>query len=135
MIVEPGIPLALRLGADMKRREFITLVGGQLPRGLSPSWRNRVRVSGVLGYSARYPPTIQYGRSASRRSIRRSGSGWTIGRNIQIEYSVGQGSDAQLRRRAAEMVALAPEVILSNGTSAVQPMMDATRACRSCSST
>jgi putative ABC transport system substrate-binding protein len=54
--------------------------------------------------------------------------GWIIGRNIQIEYSVSPGSNAQLRRRAAELVALAPEVILSNGTSAVQPIMDATRS-------
>ena len=112
----------------MKRREFITLVGGAAaawPFAVSAQQGARVRRIGVLSTLPADDQIWQVRLAAFHQAL--GELGWTIGRNIQIEYSVGQGNDAQLRQRAAEMVALAPEVILSNGTSAVQPMMDATR--------
>ena len=54
--------------------------------------------------------------------------GWTIGRNIRIEYSVGAANDAQMRRRAADLLALEPDIILVNGITAMQPVIDATRS-------
>ena len=56
------------------------------------------------------------------------GTGWTVGRNIRIEYSVGPATAAQMRKRAAELVALDPDVILVNGITAVQAMIDATHS-------
>ena len=54
--------------------------------------------------------------------------GWTVGRNIRIEYSVGPATAAQMRKRAAELVALDPDVILVNGITAVQAMIDTTHS-------
>ena len=113
----------------MRRREFITLVGSAAvawPFAVSAQQGARVRRIAVLSTLPADDPIWQIRIAAFHQAL--GELGWTIGRNIQIEYSVSPGNDAQLRRRAAELVALAPEVILSNGTSAVQPMMDATRS-------
>src|SRR5262249_44447149 len=53
--------------------------------------------------------------------------GWTGGRNVRIEYRWGSGDAERIRRSAAELVALAPDVILANGTSAMGPLLQATR--------
>jgi ABC transporter substrate binding protein len=54
--------------------------------------------------------------------------GWSIGRNVRIEirWSAGKADDA--RRYAAELVALAPDVILAHGVSSVRPLLQATRS-------
>jgi putative tryptophan/tyrosine transport system substrate-binding protein len=54
-------------------------------------------------------------------------SGWTIGRNMHIETRYGTGNVAEIRRNAAELVALAPDVILAHGTATVSPLLQATR--------
>ena len=113
----------------MRRREFITLVGSAAvawPFAVTAQQGARVRRIAVLSTLPADDPIWQIRIAAFHQAL--GELGWTIGRNIQIEYSVSPGNDAQLRRRAAELVALAPEVILCNGTSAVQPMMDATRS-------
>ena len=67
-------------------------------------------------------------RPASRRSCRGcSKLGWTVGRNVQIDTRWGDGQRCRLRRHAAELVALAPDVILANGSVAVAPLLQATR--------
>jgi putative ABC transport system substrate-binding protein len=54
--------------------------------------------------------------------------GWTDGGNVQIDTRWGTGADAKLiRRYAAELVALAPDVILAGGTTAVASLLEATR--------
>jgi putative ABC transport system substrate-binding protein len=53
--------------------------------------------------------------------------GWIVGRNIRIEYRVGSGDGEFLRRRAAELVALAPDAIVVHGTSSLTLLMQATR--------
>jgi putative ABC transport system substrate-binding protein len=53
--------------------------------------------------------------------------GWMIGRNVQIETRWATASDAEIRRNAAELVALKPDVILAHGSSTVGPMQQATR--------
>jgi putative ABC transport system substrate-binding protein len=53
--------------------------------------------------------------------------GWTDGRNVRIEYRWGFGNAERIRKSAAELVALAPDVILANGTSAMGPLLQATR--------
>jgi putative ABC transport system substrate-binding protein len=53
--------------------------------------------------------------------------GWTIGRNVHIETRWATGNAAALRKHAAELVALAPDVILANGSAAVAPLLEVTR--------
>jgi putative ABC transport system substrate-binding protein len=53
--------------------------------------------------------------------------GWTIGRNVHIETRWATSNAAALRKHAAELAALAPDVILANGSAAVAPLLEATR--------
>jgi putative ABC transport system substrate-binding protein len=53
--------------------------------------------------------------------------GWTVGHNIQVDTRWARGSAAEIRRHAAELAALAPDVILAHGASAVGPLLQATR--------
>ena len=53
--------------------------------------------------------------------------GWIVGRTIRIEHRVGPGDGEFLRRTAAELVALAPDAIVVNGTSPMTPLLQATR--------
>src|SRR5262249_10206611 len=53
--------------------------------------------------------------------------GWTVGRNVRIEYRWGAGDAELFRRHASELVALAPDVILASGGAVVPSLLQATR--------
>ena len=53
--------------------------------------------------------------------------GWTIGRNVRIDTRWAGANAAEIRRHAAELAALAPDVILAHGSSTVGPLLQATR--------
>src|SRR5262249_24778571 len=53
--------------------------------------------------------------------------GWTVGRSLRIDYRWGAGDTDLFRKYAAELVALAPDVILAGGGSTVAPLLQATR--------
>ena len=53
--------------------------------------------------------------------------GWTIGRNVHIETRWATSNAADIRRHAAELAALGPDVILAQGASTVAPLLQATR--------
>ena len=53
--------------------------------------------------------------------------GWTVGRNVQIDIRWTGANDAAIRKHAAELAALAPDVIVANGSVAVGPLLQATR--------
>ena len=53
--------------------------------------------------------------------------GWTEGRNARIDYRWGTGNADTIRKYAAELAALAPDVILAGGTAALAPLLQATR--------
>jgi putative ABC transport system substrate-binding protein len=59
--------------------------------------------------------------------------GWIIGRNVGIDTRWATTNPAEIRRNAAELVALAPDVILSTSDSTVPPLLQATRTVPSCS--
>jgi putative ABC transport system substrate-binding protein len=61
------------------------------------------------------------------------GLGWTVGRNIRIDYRQAPGDSEQLRRHAAELIALAPDVLLATGTPVMTPLQQATRTVPRCS--
>jgi putative ABC transport system substrate-binding protein len=54
--------------------------------------------------------------------------GWTVGRNVDIDYRLGAESAERVRQHVAEIVALVPDLIVANGTSAVGPLLQATRS-------
>jgi ABC-type uncharacterized transport system substrate-binding protein len=111
----------------MKRREFISLLGGAAAwplaaRGQQPE---RVRRIGVLMPAAADDPVFQDRVGAFLQGLERSG--WTIGRNVRIDTRWAGADAASIRRHAVELAALAPDVILAHGGSTVGPLMQATR--------
>jgi len=54
-------------------------------------------------------------------------SGWIVGQNVQIEYRWSAGNEDDTRKYAAELVALAPDVIFTAGSAAIEPLRRATR--------
>jgi len=116
----------------MKRREFITLLGGAamatsvlLPssaRGQQPA---RVRRVAVLMSLAADDPEGQSRLTAFAQGLQEFG--WTEGRSARIEYRWAAGDADRIRKYAAELVALAPDVILASGTPSVISLRQLTR--------
>ena len=116
----------------MKRREFITLLGGAAAtwplaaRAQQPDRMRRIgALAGIEGDAA--------GRArfaAFQQGLQQLG--WTDGRNVQIDYRFGGGDADNIRKHAAELAALAPDVILAAGAAAVGPMLQRPEPYRSC---
>ena len=109
----------------MRRREFISLVGGAAatwPLTAHAQQADRVRQIGVLSGADEAGNRV---RSAQFRQTLQQ-LGWIEGRNIRIDYRWGGGDANTIRKYAAELAALAPDVILASG-SAAAPMLQATR--------
>ena len=111
----------------MKRREFITLLGGAAAWPLSARAQpgERVRSVGVLQPQAADDPENKARLAAFRQELQRLG--WVEGRNLRIVARWGAGSAARIHEGAAELVALSPDVILTSGAGAVAPLMQVTR--------
>jgi putative ABC transport system substrate-binding protein len=112
----------------MRRREFIRLFGSTAvawPLAAHAQQSERVRRVGVLLPFAATDPQIQAWVGALLQSL--ALSGWTIGRNIRIETRYATGNLAEIRRHATQLVALAPDIIVAHGTSAVSALLQATR--------
>jgi ABC-type uncharacterized transport system substrate-binding protein len=113
----------------MKRREFITLLGGAAaawPLAARAQQPERMRRIGALnGGSSADDPDGQARLAAYLQQLQQLG--WTDGRNVRIDYRWGLGDADNIRKYTAELVALAPDVIFAAGTAAVGPMLQATR--------
>jgi putative ABC transport system substrate-binding protein len=112
----------------MKRREFITLLGGAaLPFALpaQAQQRERMRRIGVLIPYASDDPETLVRVGAFQQSLQQLG--WAISGNVRIDYRFSAGSADVTRKDAAELVALSPDVILTHGSSTVRPLQQATR--------
>src|SRR5262244_3989557 len=104
----------------MKRREFITLLGGAAavwPLAARAQQGERMRRIGVLMNLTADDPEASARVTALAQGLQQLG--WTVGRNLQIDYRWGAGDADRSRRYAAELVALAPDVILAVGSTAV----------------
>ena len=102
---------------DMRRREFITLLGGAAaawPLAAYAQPTDRVRRVGVLMTQAADDPEVRARLNAFRQSLQKLG--WIEGRNIRIEYRYAEGQADRVRTYAAELVEMGPDVILANGT-------------------
>ena len=114
----------------MKRREFITLLGGAAaawPLAARAQQPERVRRIGVLaGAAAEADLEAQARNAVFRQALQQLG--WTEGRNVRYEYRSRSGGNVDLaRRNAAELVALDPDVILVGGATNVEALQRATR--------
>jgi ABC-type uncharacterized transport system substrate-binding protein len=110
----------------MKRREFITLVGGMAaawPLAARAQQPERVRRIGLL-MGVADDSQGQARVSALKQGLQELG--WTEGRNIQIETRFAGGDDDRIRAHAAELVTLAPDVIVAQTTPVVRALRQAT---------
>jgi putative ABC transport system substrate-binding protein len=111
----------------VKRRTFIAGLGGAAawPVVARAQPAERVRRIGVLMNAAADDPYLPAALAAFEQGLQ--ALSWTVGRNIQIDYRFGAGDPDLFRKYAAELVALAPEVILAQGSVALQPLLQVTR--------
>jgi putative ABC transport system substrate-binding protein len=113
--------------ASMKRRSFITLLGGAAawPLAARAQQSERVRRIGVLLPATADDPQRQAWFGAFLQGLAQSD--WIIGRNVQIDTRWATANPDAVRRHAAELAALAPDVILASGASTVGPLLQLTR--------
>jgi putative ABC transport system substrate-binding protein len=112
----------------MRRRKFITLLGGAAatwPLAARAQQPKRMRRVGVLMPHAANDPQVQTRNAAFLQGLQQLG--WTVGNNVQIEYRWSGGREDDTRKYAAELVALAPDVIFTSGSAGIGPLQRATR--------
>jgi putative tryptophan/tyrosine transport system substrate-binding protein len=112
----------------MKRREFITLLSGAAaawPLTARAQQRERMRRIGALMSQAADDPEVPPRVSAFAQGLQERG--WTVGGNVRIDYRWGASDLDRFRKYAAELVALAPDVILATGSSVVGALQQASR--------
>ena len=113
----------------MRRREFITLLGGATaawPLAARAQQRERMRRIGVLMSMVESDP-----RGLEYITVFAQGLaelGWTVGRNVRIDYRWGGSDFERFRSYAAELVALSPDVILASAGSIVGALQQASRS-------
>ena len=119
--------IARRRGDRVKRREFITLLGSAAawPLAARAQQPERIRRISILLNAAADDPKYQPWVGAFLQAL--ALLGWTIGRNVRIDTRWTGVNAAETRRHAAELAALAPDVILAHGSSTVGPLLQATR--------
>jgi putative tryptophan/tyrosine transport system substrate-binding protein len=111
----------------MQRRQFIGLLGGAAAwpigaRAQQPSGQKRI---GVLMTTAADEPTSQADLAAFAQGLQELG--WSVGRNVRIEYRWGEGDLDKFRKFAAELVALKPDVVLATAGSVVGAFQQVSR--------
>ncbi len=113
----------------MRRREFIAVLGGAAiawPLAVRAQQGERVRRIGVLLSAATDDPEYPTLLSAFRHRLQELG--WSDGRNLRTDVRWGGGTAEGTRKHAAELVALAPDVIVAPGGASTEPVLQATRS-------
>src|SRR5438552_373291 len=126
MTTQPLSALTMLLSRVMRRREFITLVGGAAaawPLAARAQQPEPIRRVGALMALNADDPEAQARLSAFALGLKELG--WTDGQNLRIDIRFGPDS-ATIRKHASELVALAPDVILANGSAAAGPLLQVT---------
>src|SRR5262245_22406336 len=97
---------------DLRRRQFITLLSGAAaawPLAVRAQQSDRMRRIGVLVNLPADDPQAQVRNAALLQGLQELG--WTVGRNVRIDFRWGAANAERIRRDAAELVALAPDVL------------------------
>jgi len=116
------------MAIEIGRREFISALGGVTlawPLGARAQQQDRVRHIGVLMPVAAGDPEARARLTTFQQALQ--ALGWTDGRNVHIDTRFSAGNAADTRKYAAELAALAPDVILAIGSAGIGPVLQATR--------
>ena len=106
----------------MNRREVIAGLGAAAwPIAARAQQPERMRRIGVLSTFASDAAEGQARKAAFLQGLQPLG--WSVGRNVRIDYRWSAGDAASTRKNAAELVALGPDVILSIGTGGLAPLL------------
>jgi putative ABC transport system substrate-binding protein len=110
----------------VKRREFITLLGGAAawPLAARAQQRERMRRVAVLFALATEDPEYQARLAAVVEGLR--DLGWIEGRNVTLDIHRPAATPNDIRKKVAEMIAGKPDVIITTGTTAMGPLLQAT---------
>src|SRR5262245_66176258 len=108
------------MASHIQRRKFLATLGGAAagwPLVARAQQGERMRRIGVLMNMAADDPEATGRVAALAQGL--GELGWTVGRNVMIDYRWGAGDTERIRKQAAELVALAPQVILANSSQSV----------------
>jgi putative tryptophan/tyrosine transport system substrate-binding protein len=110
----------------MRRRQFVAMLGtaAAWPLAARAESAQRIRRLGMLMSTRENDPVAQTRVAAFREGLKQLG--WSEGQNLQVEWRWSGGDIAATRRYAAELVQLAPDIILGNGTPAAVALKQAT---------
>jgi putative tryptophan/tyrosine transport system substrate-binding protein len=116
------------MASHIGRRKFLAALGGAAaawPLATRAQQPERLRLIGVLSVFAKDDPEGTVRDGAFQQAL--ADLGWTVGRNVRIDYRWTEGDTDRLRKYAAELVALAPDVILTQGSQAIGLLLQQTR--------
>ena len=128
MTTQPLSPLTMLLSRHTRRREFITLLGGAAtawPLGAGAQQPDRMRRIGVLMNFAADDLEGQARITAFLQALRQTG--WADGHNVRIDTRWAASNPDNFRNYAAQLVTLAPDVILASAAPSVARLQEATR--------
>src|SRR6516164_870832 len=114
----------------MRRRDFVRAIVGSATawpltlRAQQSKPKPMRRVAALMPYSAN-DPQAQNRNAAFLQGLQQLG--WSVGSNIEIDYRWSAGREEDTRKFAAELVALAPDVIFTSGSAGIGPLRRATR--------
>ena len=120
-----------RTVGTMRRREFIVYAGSAVaapqiwPLATRAQQSERVRRIGVLLQAVKSDPESQIRIKAFVKELEQFG--WTEGRNLQLDYRWAGGNSDDIRKHAADLVALAPDVLVAAGSATVGALQQSTR--------
>src|SRR5260370_2071367 len=112
----------------MRRRKFITLIGGAAawPLAAHAQQGDRVRRVGVLMAVAESDVDVRAGVAIFQQSLQELG--WSDGRNIRIDYRWGDADADRIQALAKELVGLQPDVLVAHSTPSAKSLLQATRS-------
>ncbi len=114
---------------DMRRRKFITLLGGAAaawPLAARAQQSQRIRRVGVLMAVAESDADVRSGVAIFQQSLQELG--WTDGRNLRIDYRWGDADAVRIQALAKELVGLQPDVLVAHSTPSAKGLLQATRS-------
>ena len=112
----------------MRRREFIAMLGGAAaawPLKARAQQGEKVRRIAILLPATSDDPEFQARVGALLQGLQQLG--WSIGRNVRIDTRWATANANEIRKHAADLALLAPDIIVAHGTSTVRPLLQATR--------
>jgi len=115
-------------GQTMRRRDFMKIIGGAAagwPLAARAQQRERMRRIGMLMFSAADDPDSPARVAAFAQGLQEFG--WTIGRNVRVDYRWGANNEESARPAAAELVALMPDILVATTGSTVRALQQVTR--------